>query len=549
MRRFALLPLLLSSVCLAQHPISITVLHTNDLHARAEPASISRKPFGGYARQATLIKKLRAENHNTLLLNGGDTFQGTLYFNVYEGLADAAFMNAVGYQAMAVGNHEFDRGPVPLGAFAKAAKFPLLAANIDVSAEPALAGLIKASTIIEVGGQKVGVVGAITPDAPTITSPGPNVKFLPITESVQKAVDELSAQGIDKIFLVSHVGLGGERDLARNVKGLDLIVGGHSHTLLGSGAFPTGFPNPAGPYPIVVENASGSKCLIVSSWEWGKVFGRIKVDFDGHGRIERWSDNAPIVVDESIPEDSDVASMIAAFRKPIESLQNQEIGSTETGLPRSGDRGPGNVMANVITDAMLEATKGQGSVAAFMNAGGVRAGLDVGKITYGQAITVQPFNNTLVILELSGAELRAALEHGAAVGGGLLFPSKGTSYLIDSSRPAGSRVSEVVVAGQLLDLSKTYRLTFNSFTASGGDAHEVLKNAKGTRIDTGFLDIDALVAYIRANTPVNRTLEGRVRLRENNDFDKKWRNSLESICAIASRPIGLAATTRIPIFR
>jgi 5'-nucleotidase / UDP-sugar diphosphatase len=504
-RGFAFLFLALSAWGAAQE-FTLTVLHTNDLHARAEPAMIRRKPYGGYARQATLIHQYRKSDPNPILLNGGDTFQGTLYFNVYEGLAEAAFMNQIGYQAMAVGNHEFDRGPGPLGTFAKNAKFPLLAANLDVSAEPALNGLIKASSIVEVGGQRIGIVGAVTPDTPSISSPGPNVRFLEIYASVQKAVDELHAQGVNKVILVSHCGYGLERQLAAKIKGLDAIVGGHSHSYLGPSLADLVQGN--GPYPTVVENPSGGKCLVLQAWEWGKVLGRIKITFDAAGQVLNWSDASPILVDESIPEDPDIASLIAALRKPIEALQTQEIGTTDTGLPRGGNDSP---MANVITDAMLEATKSQGSVAAFMNAGGVRSALEPGKITYGAAITVQPFSNTLTILELTGAELKEALEHGAEVGGGLLYPSQGTSYRIDRSKPRGNRISEVVVSGHPLEPAKTYRLTFNSFTSSGGDAHEVLKAAKGTRTDTGFLDIDALVAYIKANTPVNRKPEARIK--------------------------------------
>lgn len=508
MRRLSVLILAALSAISVAEEFTLTVLHTNDLHARVEPAMIRRQPYGGYARQATLIKRFRASDPNPILLNGGDTFQGTLYFNVYEGLADAAFMNFVGYQAMAVGNHEFDRGPAVLGAFAKVAKFPLLAANLDVEAEPALKGLVKPSAVVVVGGQKIGVVGAVTPDLPTISSPGPNVKLRELFTSVQNAVDGLAAQGIDKILMVSHCGYGLEKELAAKIKGLDVIVGGHSHSYLGTSV--PDLVGSAGPYPTVVQGKEG-KCLVVSAWEWGKAFGRIKVTFDSAGVVSSWAEGKPIVVDESIKEDPDLASMIAALRKPIEALQTQVVGDTETGLSRNEGGGPDGTMANVIADAMLEATKGQGSVAAFMNAGGVRAALEPGKVTYGAAISVQPFNNTLVILELSGAELKAALEHGAEVGGGLLHPSQGTSYRIDGSKPVGERVVDVTVAGAPLDLTRTYRLTFNSFTASGGDAHETLKNAKGARTDTGFLDIDALVAYFKAHSPVNRKLEGRIR--------------------------------------
>ncbi|HWA83700.1 MAG TPA: 5'-nucleotidase, partial [Fimbriimonadaceae bacterium] len=170
-------------------------------------------------------------------------------------------------------------------------------------------------------------------------------------------------------------------------------------------------------------------------------------------------------------------------------------------------------MANVIADAMLAATAKSGSVAAFVNSGGVRSALEAGPITYGEAISVQPFNNTLTVMDLTGAELKAALEEGVPdrdKTGGLLNPSHGTSYKIDFAQPAGSHISDVMVAGAPLDPAKTYRVTFLNFTANGGDAHVVLKNSTGKRTDTGLLDIDALVDYLKGHSPVNSTIEGRV---------------------------------------
>lgn len=511
-RLFLWLSLGLSALASSQAPITITVLHTNDLHARVEPAMIQRKAYGGFARQASLIKRFRESDPNPILLNGGDTFQGTLYFTVYEGLAEAAFMNMAGYQAMAVGNHEFDKGPKTLAEFARLVNFPLLAANLDVSEDPDLKGLVKPSAVIEVGGQKVGVVGAITPDTPSISSPGPTVKFLDLHGSVQKAVDDLKAQGINKIMLVSHVGLSGERRMAREIRGLDVIVGGHSHTLLGNDDFPAGFPGPSGRYPMVENNSEGP-CLVVSSWEWGKVLGRLKVDFDAAGKITRWFDAAPVFVDESIPEDPNVKALVEALKKPIANLANEVIGSTPTGLGKAHDGGRGfeTTMGNVITDAMLEATKSQGAVAAFTNQGGIRSAIDPGDVTFGAAITVIPFSNTLVVMELTGAEIKAALEHGAERTGGLLHPSILSGYDLDMSQPAGQRVSNVRIGGEPLDLEKTYKVTINSFTASGGDGHEVLKNAKGPRVDTGFVDIDVLVAYFKKYSPIERKLEGRIK--------------------------------------
>jgi 5'-nucleotidase len=172
-------------------------------------------------------------------------------------------------------------------------------------------------------------------------------------------------------------------------------------------------------------------------------------------------------------------------------------------------------MANVIADAMMAATQKAGAVAAFINAGGVRSSIDEGSITYGEAITVQPFGNTLVVLDLTGDELRRALEHGVAgfpdKMGAFLHPSRGTSYRFDPAKPAGSRVSEVVIGGQPLDPAKTYPIALLGFTASGGDAHEVLKAAPGRRVDTGLIDVDALVDYIKANSPLNPKPERRIR--------------------------------------
>lgn len=504
MRKIAsLLVALLACLVWADRPITITLIHSNDLHAHVEPTTIRGKTFGGYARQATIIRRIRKTEPNVLLLSAGDTFQGTLYFNTYEGLADLAFMNAVGYDAMAVGNHEFDKGPGPLGTFAGLAGFPLLSANLDVSAEPALADKIAPSAILTVGGEKVGVVGATTPTVTNISSPGPTVKLKDLHDSVQAAVDDLRAKGINKVFLVTHIGYSEDQALVHTLHGVAIVVGGHSHTPLGTPDLP-GWPKAEGPYPTVVRDADNVEVPILQCWEWGKVFGHITLDFDGSGHLKRWRNAKVIVVDDSIPDDPTVASMVAAFKKPIASLMNQPIGEASQGIPNEHTGGD-SPMADVIADAMLAATKKAGSVAAFVNAGGVRGGLEPGRITYGNAISIEPFGNTLVILDLSGAELKAALEEGIGTGGELIA-SDGTGYTV-----SGKGVSEIVVAGEPLDQAKTYRVTFLNFTANGGDAHVVLKSAKGQRVDTGLIDLDAFIDYIKSHSPLSPVSTNRIR--------------------------------------
>ncbi|MFQ3587149.1 MAG: bifunctional metallophosphatase/5'-nucleotidase [Fimbriimonadaceae bacterium] len=497
------------AVAVAQQNFTLTVLHTNDIHARVEPAMVQGRPFGGYARLATLIERYRQTDPNVVVLDAGDVFQGTLYFNVYEGLAEASIMNIIGFDAMAAGNHEFDKGPGPLRTFIDNVRFPVLGANLDVSAEPLLRDKILPSTVLEVGGERIGIVGAMVPNMPSISSPGPNVRMLDWLTSVQAEVDRLTAQGIDKVILLSHSGYDLDVRMAPRLRGVDLIVGGHSHTLLGRFDI-SGFPRPGGEYPTVLRGADGAPILVVQAWQWGILLGRIQLEFDDRGRVAGWREAAPIPVDESVEPHPKVAAMIAAFQRPIAELGNRVVGEAPNGISRSGVRERESPMSNLIADAMLEATRSAGSVAAFMNAGGVRADIEAGPITFAAAIAVQPFNNTLVQIDLTGEELRQVLEQGA--GGGLMHPSRGTVYQIDRSAPRGRRVTVVTVGGQPWSASAVYRLTFNSFNAGGGDGHEVLRSANRFRYDTGLLDIDALIEFIQKNSPVDPKLEGRIRL-------------------------------------
>ncbi len=509
MRRWVVaLSLFASSLALADKPITITLLHSNDLHAHIEATKIKGQGYGSYARQATIIKRARATEPNVLLLNGGDTFQGTLFFNTYEGLADVAFMNAVHYDAMAVGNHEFDRGPKPLGTFASMANFPLLSSNLDLTGEPALKDTIHDSAVVTIGGERFGIVGATTPTVLNISSPGPTVKLKDLHDSVQSSINALQAQGIHKILLVTHIGYDEDQALVKTLHGVCFVVGGHSHTPLGTPDLP-GWPKSQGQYPTIVKNADGIDVPIVQVWEWGKVFGHITLEFDAKGHLKKWSNAKPIVMDSSIPEDKDVASMVAAFKRPITALEGQPIGQTSTGLSKEAPGGSDSPMADVIADAMQSATAKSGSQVAFINSGGVRGALEPGKITYGQLISIEPFGNTLVVLDLTGEEIKGAIEEGIGTGGSLT-PSKGSSYSMDRSKPAGARVSDIKIDGQSLDLAKTYKVTLLNFTANGGDAHNVLKAAKGARLETGLIDLDALIDYVKPHTPVKAESPNRV---------------------------------------
>jgi 5'-nucleotidase / UDP-sugar diphosphatase len=504
-KRFAslFLPFALAAISLAQTgDFTMTVLHTNDMHSHVMPSNVKGKSVGGYARQASVIIERRNQATNPILLNAGDVFQGTLYFNEYEGLADLSYMNMIGYDAMCLGNHEFDRGLQPLVNFANLARFPIVSTNLDTSKQPELAKIIKKSVVLTVGGEKVGIVGAVPDELLTIILPIPGIGVLDYVKSIQSEVDNLTKQGVNKIILLSHGGLDQDRATATKFRNVDVIVGGHSHTLLGQVNIP-GFDGSRGDYPIVTKDANNNPLIIVQAWEWGKVVGEIELNFDPKGVLKTWK-GTPILVDDTWPENPYVQTLLAAFSKPIEALMTKRVGESKTDLGRTLNATAEPTMGYVISDAVLAKTASMGSQIAFWNAGGVRSSLEAGTITYGRLAEVCPFGNQLVIVDLKGSELLGAIEFGLD-GGGMLYPSKGFNYTY-----SGKTLTSATLNGQPIDPNKTYKCTFSNFTSGGGDGHEILKNAKGKRIDTGFVDLEVLIEYFEKNTPINFT-ESRIK--------------------------------------
>lgn len=504
-KRTLLFSVLFSSICHAQvqaQDFTMTLLHTNDVHSRIEPAIVSKKEYGGFARLATLVKMHRKLDVNPVLLHAGDAFQGTLYYNVYKGLADGALMNLVGYDAMTLGNHEFDDGPAGLAPFLRMVSFPVVNTNMDFSNEPLIGAFVKPEVILNVGKERVGIIGAMTTDLFSIASPGENISLKPLVSSLQSQIDSLTKRKINKIILLSHLGYDEDIAVAKQLNGVDVIIGGHSHSYLGSAEIP-GFPKPMGPYPT-----KSGDTLIITAWEWAKLLGRLQVTFDKSGKITKYS-GQPIPVDETITEDRQVSAMIAAFRKPIEQLKSQVVGNTVNGIDRDFSKGFELPMGNVIADAQLAFTQKQKTVIALMNQGGVRAEIGPGPINYDELISVQPFGNTLVVLDLTGAEITAALEVGASKGS-FIQVSKGFSYSVKKVGDKSFKVQSVKFNGVPLGQDTTYRVVLNNFMARGGDGFVSFQNAKGYRLDTGFSDLDAMIEYFKNNKPTEGTREGRI---------------------------------------
>ncbi len=507
--------------------LTFTILHANDTHDRLEPTVYTgkdaagkdfRAQYGGVTRIKTAIDTLKRQSINPIVVDAGDVFTGTIYGMVYKGLADLAYMEAFGVQAQTIGNHEFDNGPSQLAEYIKNATFPVVSANIDASNEPLLKDLIKKSTTLIVGGQRLGVVGVTTPDTPITSSPGDKVKFLQPLAAVQAEVDRLRASGITKIILLSHLGYLKDLDLAQQLKGVGVIVGGHSHTPLGKFEG-NGLPRSAGAYPTVLKDANGKNILVTQVWEWGKLYGSVRVTMNAEGVPVFWKGVVTPVTD-SFAADIRLSATLKAFTVPVDAFRKNVVGEAKVRL--NGDRADvrrrETNLSNLITDANLWKTRSYNTTICLQNGGGVRASIEAGPITQGQIIDVQPFGNTLFVMDLTGAEIRAALENGVSQweqSAGRFLHVSGLKYTFDLSKPAGQRVTDVQVGNaqsgfKPLEPNTVYKVVTNNFIASGGDGFDVLKNAKGARVDTYLPDYTVMSEYIQSLKTVEPKVEGRI---------------------------------------
>ncbi|MCB8942314.1 MAG: 5'-nucleotidase C-terminal domain-containing protein [Ardenticatenaceae bacterium] len=507
----------------------LTILHTNDTHGRiaqtsalgsrcTETEAAETQCFGGVARRATVINQIRAQEDNVLLLDGGDQFQGTLFYTRYKGDEAALFMNLLGYNAQAVGNHEFDDGPANLARFIQGVNHPVLSANIDASDEPALAGLIQPYAIVEIGGEQIGIVGFTTEDTAILSSPGPNVRFVNIEIAVQAAVTQLESQGINKIIGVSHSGFGRDSQVATTVTGLDVIVSGHTNTFLSNTD-----PTAEGPYPTVVQSPEDLPVLLISDYAYGKYLGRLDVTFDAEGVPTAW-EGEPILLDSSISEDPAILAQVEQLNEPLQTLMAQVVGTAVSVL--DGDRASCRfaecTMGNLITDAILWQTAAEDTQIAIMNGGSIRRSIPAGNVSLGDVLEVLPFSNTIATFKLTGADLWDALENGisraqsAQSEGTGRFPQvSGLRFTWNVDEPAGSRLVSVEIhqtdgSYASLDPAATYKIATNDFLRRGGDGYTQFMDKAIDPYDAGDNLEEAVAAYIMAQSPINPQIEGRI---------------------------------------
>ncbi len=508
-------------------------MHSNDTHAN----------LANIARKVTAVKEVRAKKPNALLLDAGDVFSGTLYFNEFKGQADLAFMNLMKYDVMTFGNHEFDLGATPEGHqalvdFIKGSQFPFVSSNVDFSKDTKFTGLftdlissepqngkIYNGIIKEMNGEKVGIFGLTTAETKDISSPG-SIAFEDYITEAKKAVKAFEDKGVNKVIALTHIGYDdnpaydNDQILAKSVEGIDVIVGGHSHTQLDK--------------PVVVDkNIAGqakATTLIVQAYQYNDYLGTLDVTFNNKGVVV--AHNGALLKVADYVEDAQALATLKPFKDKVEELSNTETGATAIialDNPRTGGdntkpsvRKNETPLGNLITDGMLKKAKQYNNdvIMALQNGGGIRAGINQGPITVGEVITVLPFGNTLATMSLTGKELKEALEVSvgqySAENGGFLHVS-GAKVEFDSSKAKGQRIVKVSYMdgqGEYVEIQDnvTYTIATNAFTAKGGDGYDVFKKAyeEGRVTDLGLSDWENLAEHITSLGTVNPKVEGRV---------------------------------------
>ncbi len=486
------------SLYAAQTDVHLTILHVNDMHGHILPStaknpdgkiSIDTETVGNAANLAGMIGEERAKNpEGTLLLSAGDMFQGTPVSNLFKGKPVIEFMNYLAFDAMAVGNHEFDWGLDAFNQLLTAARFPFLSANIQNTNDPRLHG-VTPYIVIHRRNVNIAVIGLTTPDVAYLSKTGltGNISAQNAANMLPSIIKKATLEGAQIIIVLSHLGLEADRDLARRVSGIHVIVGGHSHTAL---------------MTPVMEGST----MIVQAGCYGLYLGVLELDIerDKNPAAYRTIKGAlrKVTGGPGQPYDEKAARIVNAYHDRIKDQFAEMIGETAVDL-KINDHDESNI-GNLICDMMKETT---GTDMALINSRSMRTNIPQGKITMEQVYTLLPFDNVIATMDLTGSQIMEILEHSAALPYGRLQVS-GITISHDLSKPEGHRVGQVIVGGKPLVPDKTYRIVTNDFLAAGGDRFATFR--EGQNIQSGMELRDIFLAWLKKHSPVHPVIEERI---------------------------------------
>lgn len=499
---------------------SLILFHTNDTHARLMPfANENGAQVGGAAARAALLERERAHASHSLLLDAGDVFQGTPYYNFFRGVPDYLAMAMMAYDAGALGNHDLDDGPVAWNRARALGGWEVLSANVFAAADSSWARsgdevpaasrrgarwiggkrvpdaarlryLARPYSIRRVGGWNVALFGLTTSDITHIVSVRPNggVAVANPETVAEQLVPELRRQA-DLVICISHIGIVADRALAERVPGIDLIVGGHSHTRLD--------------VPVLVRNSTPNGyhgTVIAQAGAWGEFVGRVALYMEGRRPIGYAGRLIPVRVSDGV--DPNVVSLLRPYADSIGVSMSKPVFHLSAAVPSSGLRHGETPLGNFVADAMRGATDAD---IAIINSGGIRAALPEGDVTVGDVYMTLPFDNHLVVVPMPGWQVRSLLDFaGRRIGKGGFCQVSGVSFTI-----RGDRAGNVRVGGKLIDSDRIYRVVTVDYLFDGGDGYTLFAEAAGAE-ETGILLHDAALRYLAAHPDYKFRKEGRI---------------------------------------
>lgn len=574
--------------------IDLTILHINDHHSHiaadtfdfdVSDLSLSAKAendaqinevevtYGGFPMLVSLFEQTAANSNNVLKLHSGDAITGTLYYSLYKGEADAAVMNQVCFDAFALGNHEFDDGDSGLANFldelqSASCDTQVLAANLVPADDSAIKnGYVKPYTIIEKSGEQIGIVGIdIAGKTKNSSQPDEGTLFLDETATAQQYIDELTEMGVNKIILLTHYQYQNDLAMVANLEGVDVVVGGDSHSLLGDATFSDLGFNPVGEYPTQVVDKMGNPVCVVQAWEYAHLMGKLEVSFDKAGQVvscqgeplmpisdqfsyefndsekRELTEQDKMLVSQALTKHSEIiiteadsatSTLIADYDEQVNELKQQVIGTVASDLCL--DRFPGQArsslcdasatyeygsdISNLVAKAFMAVTPT--ADIGIQNAGGVRVDVAAGDFTIADAFGLLPFSNTLVTLDMTGQQIVDVLEDALAntldnAGSTGSYPyASGLRFNVDASAAKGSRVSQVEVnprvegSWKAIELDETYTVVTNDFIASGQDGYSTFGQVfnAGDYVDTYTEYAQGLIQYIEMLSDNNMALD------------------------------------------
>ncbi|KAL0818302.1 hypothetical protein ABMA28_008788 [Loxostege sticticalis] len=466
---------------------------------------------------------------DSLLLNGGDTFQGTIWYNFLRWNVSQHFMNLLPHDAHVLGNHEFDHGIEGLLPYLERLNAPMLGANVNSTFEPELGKYVKNHVVVTRRGRRIGIIGVLLRQ---FSAPIGNLIIEDEIEAINREAAILTADGVDIIIVLSHVGFTTDLNMARVIsRDVDIIVGAHSHTLLYTGEPPSG-DTPASAYPTLVERADGHRIPVVQASCYTRYLGNIKLFIDANGIVQSW-EGQPIYLGSSIVQDPQMLAELEPWRQEVDAVGKEVLGTSLVTLNRSWCRRRECNMGSWACDGFLEemmsmATGDEWNYAdvCLVNAGGLRVQINPGNVTTESLLMAMPFENYVQVYDLKGEYLLEALEfsvgvnlQGGELDSGRMLQIGGMRVVFNVSAPIGSRVASVKVRCtrcdvpeyRPLDTGATYRVVSQNYIGDGGSGFTMLSEHRENLINLK-VDYVMMQDFMRRQGTVVQDLDGRIQI-------------------------------------